>query len=85
MSLSTFLAFRNPVLNFLNSLNSRVLLSYKPLSYIRKTCIISNQTMRIVVVVVVNEVRYSRPSTKLWEIVDEKNDTTTGNNNYRIN
>ena len=33
MSLPTFLAFRNPVLNFLNFLNSRVLLSYKPLSY----------------------------------------------------
>ena len=31
MSLSTFLAFRNPVLKFLNFLNSRVLLSYKPL------------------------------------------------------
>ena len=38
MSLSTFLAFRNPVLNFLNILNSRLLLSYKPLSY-KKTCL----------------------------------------------
>ena len=36
MSLSTFLAFRNPVVNFPNFLNSRVLLSYKPLSYLKK-------------------------------------------------
>ena len=33
MSLSTFLAPKIPVLNFLNFLNSRVLFSYKPLSY----------------------------------------------------
>ena len=33
MNLSTFLALRNPVLNFVNFLSSRALLSYKPISY----------------------------------------------------
>ena len=33
MKLLAFLALRSPVLNFLNLLSSRVLLSYKPLSY----------------------------------------------------
>ena len=33
MNLSTFLALRNPVLNFLSFLGSTALLSYKPLSY----------------------------------------------------
>ena len=33
MNLSTFLGLKNPILNFLNFLSSRVLLSYKPLSY----------------------------------------------------
>ena len=33
MNLSTFLALRNPVLNFRNILSSRALPSYKPLSY----------------------------------------------------
>ena len=42
MNLSTFLAFRNPVLNFLNFLSSRALLSYKPLSY-RKPCITNSK------------------------------------------
>ena len=32
MTLSTFIALRNPLLSFLNFLNSRALLSYKPLS-----------------------------------------------------
>ena len=38
MTLSTVLALRNPVLNFLNYLSSRALLSYKPLSF-KKACI----------------------------------------------
>ena len=33
VGLATFLALKNPVLNFLNFLSSGVLLSYKPLSY----------------------------------------------------
>ena len=40
MSFSTFLAFRNPVLSFLTFLNSRVLLSYKPLSYKKKRVVV---------------------------------------------
>ena len=39
MNLSTFLGLKNPVLNFLNYLSSRALLSYKQLSY-KKMCII---------------------------------------------
>ena len=46
MSLPTFLAFRNLVLNFLNFLNSRALLSYKPLCYLKKTCICDMKDMR---------------------------------------
>ena len=37
MNLSTSLGLKNPVLNFLNVLSSRVLLSYNPLSYKKKT------------------------------------------------
>ena len=33
MNSSTFFGLTSPVLNFLNILSSRVLLSYKPLSY----------------------------------------------------
>ena len=40
MNLSTFLGLKNPILNFLNFLGSRALLSYKPLSY-KTTCISS--------------------------------------------
>ena len=36
-NLSTFLTLKSPVLNFLNSLSSQALLSYKPPSY-KKTC-----------------------------------------------
>ena len=39
MNLLTFLDLKYPVLNFLNIFSSRVLLSYKPLSYKEKTCI----------------------------------------------
>ena len=35
MNVSTFLALKNPVLNFFDVLSSRSLLSYKPLSYTR--------------------------------------------------
>ena len=39
MNLTTVLALKNPVLNFLNFLSSRALLFYKPLSYWRKRVI----------------------------------------------
>ena len=39
------IAFRNPVLNFINFLNSRALLSYKPLSYKKKTRVTRGQSL----------------------------------------
>ena len=39
MTLSTFIGLKNPVLNFVNLLSSRVLLSYKSFYFRKKACI----------------------------------------------
>ena len=48
MNLSTFLGLKNPVFNFLNLMRSRVLLSYKPLSYRKNVCITATKNAEIV-------------------------------------